>query len=106
VFELDQAYGTGSLSFTPRPVFTWGNGVIPRGDAAPAARWAAATPQGRTYLSWARFPFFAADGDNGCRLGTVCIRDARYFPQTWAEVVIPLGQRLSLEPRFRLPETP
>jgi inner membrane protein len=73
---------------------------IPRGDSLPDARSAAATPAGRTFLTWARFPFFER-GDS-CIPGHVCIRDARYFPQTWAEVAVPVGGTVS----FASPETP
>lgn len=106
VFELDGGYARGSLTFAPWPEFRWGSDLLALRDTTPAARTAAGTPDGQAYLSWARFPFYAADGEYGCELGAVCIRDARYFPQSWAEVVIPLRRRLSYEPPFRSAGTP
>ncbi len=95
VVELPDAYATGSLRL-PAGRFEGPWVRIPKHDHLPAARAAAAEPDGRTFLRWARFPFFA-EGDD-CGSGLVCIRDARYFPMTWAEVAVSVGGTVSLAP--------
>ena len=95
VVELPAAYATGVLRL-PSGRFDGPWMQIPRQGGLPASREAAATALGRTYLSWARFPFFAAGDD--CAEGMVCIRDARYFPMSWAEVAVSVGGAISLAP--------
>jgi inner membrane protein len=87
VFVIPDGYGTARLTgLTP----FW-NGEEPqrRRSAESFARRAAATPLGRTYLAWARFPFFVPGGSDSCPTHHTCIRDMRYAPQSWAEVAIP-----------------
>jgi hypothetical protein len=93
VVELPDAYAIGAMRLPSGRLDTsWT--TIPKHDVLPGSREAAATHLGRTYLSWARFPFFAADDD--CVQDHVCIRDARYFPMDWAEVAVPVGGTVSL----------
>jgi len=94
VVELPDAYAIGILDLAPRRRFEGHWVQIPKHDRLPEAREAAATAEGRTYLSWARFPFYAVGED--CADGMVCIRDARYFPQDWAEVAVSVGGAISL----------
>ena len=54
------------------------------------ARRAAASADGRRFLTWARFPYFVEGSYDGCPAGHVCIRDARYPGQDWAEARIPI----------------
>jgi hypothetical protein len=51
----------------------------------PAARAAAATPAGRTYLRWARFPMFDIEWADACRVRLV---DARYHEAAWAQALV------------------
>jgi len=97
VIELPDAYAIGMLDLRPQLHFAGEWIQLPRHDQLPAALAAAATAQGRTYLRWARFPFFAFGED--CAPDCVCLRDARYFPQTWAEVAVPVGGTISLAPQ-------
>jgi len=104
VLDLGDAYARGTVSLMGRAGLASGWETIAKHDSLPAARDAARTPAGRTYLRWSRFPFFAFDGD--CPAGSVCIRDARYAPQGWAEVAVPVGGTLSLLLPSRVRETP
>ena len=94
VLEMPDAYAVGTMSRHARRELIHDWTTIPKLDALPDARAAAATAEGRTYLSWARFPFFAVGAD--CAPAHTCIRDARYFPQHWAEVAVPVGGAVSL----------
>jgi inner membrane protein len=96
VVELPDAYAIGMLDMRPRLRFAGEWVQIPKHDRLPEAETAAASAEGRTYLRWARFPFFAFGED--CAPDHVCIRDARYFPQAWAEVAVPIGGTISLAP--------
>lgn len=100
------AYAEGAL--------VW-NGVIPRfalygvrpaNASGPEARRAAATAGGRTFLIWARFPFYDVGPDQECPAGFVCIRDMRYFPQEWAEVAVPIAGDVSSSASPRASEQP
>ncbi len=75
VVEDSSGYRFGTFHWLPTPRVDIHNTYIPRSDHLAAARRAAATEQGRTFLHWARFPFFvvspAADS-------AVYIVDARY----------------------------
>jgi len=94
VVDLPDAYAIGALDLRPRLHFAGRWVQIPKHDRLPAALAAAATAEGRTYLAWARFPFYEFGED--CAPEHVCIRDARYFPQAWAEVAVPVGGTISL----------
>ena len=50
----------------------------------------AETAQARAYLTWARFPYASLGPFGDCPARSVCLRDARYPGQSWAEVVIAL----------------
>jgi inner membrane protein len=91
--------GTGGFTFVS-------GGQYRLNADAPGAREAAATPQGRRFLDWARFPFFVAGPADDCPGGHVCINDARYYPGSWARVAIPVGGTLSSSASTRFPEQP
>ncbi len=103
VVEFPDMYALGAVR-VPSGRFAGEWVRIPKHDALPAAHAAAATPTGRTYLRWARFPFFAVGED--CRADHVCIRDARYFPMDWAEVAVPVGGTVTLGPALPPGTTP
>jgi hypothetical protein len=63
------------VKLLPLPHFFLDERRIPKGEGA-AARLAAATGAGRTFLRWARFPFFEIE-DSKAKLA-VYIIDARY----------------------------
>ena len=83
----------GTAILRAGPIVSWGGAHWPVNDTLPRARLAAATREGRTFLSWARFPYFETDG--ACQGGLVCIGDLRYHGEGWAEVAVPVGQPLS-----------
>jgi hypothetical protein len=61
------------------------------GRESPAARLAAQTPVGSSFLGWSRFPYFVDMGRHDS--GGVFIGDARYArgsEETWAGVLVPL----------------
>jgi hypothetical protein len=95
VVEFPDTYAIGALRL-PAGTFTGAWVRIPKHDMLPAAEAAAASAAGRTYLRWARFPFYAFGDD--CAPDHVCIRDARYFPMDWAEVAVPVGGTVTLGP--------
>lgn len=57
------------------------------------ARRAAGSADGRRFLSWSRFPYYVEGPYDDCPTGHVCLRDARYRGQPWAEAIIPTGDR-------------
>jgi inner membrane protein len=103
VLDLPDLYAIGTLRL-PSGRFGGEWVRIPKHDGLPAARAAAASATGRTYLRWARFPFYAFGED--CAAGHVCIRDARYFPMGWAEVAVPVGGTITLGPSLPPGTTP
>jgi inner membrane protein len=98
-------YMTLALAWRPGPVLT-DEATWEIRDTLPAARAAAATPAGRAFLGWARFPFFVVGPGDRCPAYTVCLRDLRYAPQPWAEVAVPIGGGLSSPLSPRSPEPP
>jgi inner membrane protein len=88
-------YRTGTFGLFPGSGWALDGPVIPTNADGPAARLARATPQGRSFLRWARYPVFRADGD------TLRISDARYTSRraAWASVAIPFGEPASAFPR-------
>lgn len=90
----------------------WGRGAATRVSGAlyrlyvtvPESRAAAATPEGRTFLSWARFPLFERAGIDSadCPPAHVCLRDMRYYGQGWAEVAVPVSATLSSPPHLEI----
>jgi inner membrane protein len=93
VVALPDAYAVDELDLLRRRLPVPAARYLPTRATEPGSRAAAATGPGRTFLTWARFPFYVEGGD--CPARHVCIRDARYYPQTWAEVAVPLGGPLS-----------
>ncbi|MBI1723200.1 MAG: metal-dependent hydrolase [Gemmatimonadetes bacterium] len=106
VVELPSEYRIGDFDWRRSPRFRWTVDYIPKRDREPEAQAAAATPTGRTYLRWARFPFYGAGLATHCPDGFICMRDARYFPQAWAEVAVPVSRPLSLPAPTSPPERP
>ncbi len=75
VIDGESAYRLGVVNLLPLPRFQLDERRIPKGESA-ATRLAAATGDGRTFLRWARFPFFEVDDSK--TEPTVHIIDARY----------------------------
>ncbi len=75
VIDGDAEYRLGVVKLLPSPRFVLGERRIPKGEGALARR-AAATQEGRTFLQWARFPFFEVDASSA--EPAVYIIDARY----------------------------
>ncbi len=91
VFADGDRYRFGTLTWRPAPRFVLEERVIETRGAHPAARAAAATPAGRAFLSWSRFPFFVIEEDAGETV--VRLADARYTrfgDSSWAMVVVRL----------------
>ncbi|HEV2146720.1 MAG TPA: hypothetical protein VGR37_04820, partial [Longimicrobiaceae bacterium] len=90
VVESGGTYRLGRFDLAAR---TWAldGPAIEKRMGGPGARAAAATPEGSTFLRWARFPYFHAEGD------TLRISDARYEGPRggWASVRIPLPRATS-----------
>ncbi len=117
VMALDAGYVLGRLDwFATRSTDgarTWSAGASYHGETdaiarqwdLPVVRAAMATDAGRTYLRWARFPYAVQGPYDGCPALHVCLRDARYFGQSWAEVAIGVTVAVSL-PRPVSPELP
>jgi len=76
VIDGEIAYRLGVVNLLPSPHFSLDERRIPKGEGA-AARLAAATSAGQTFLRWARFPFFEFDNSNEAK-PAVYIIDARY----------------------------
>lgn len=98
VAEARGGYLTGTVTWPALAVRF--EGRVARRDASPLAQVAAASPEGRTFLSWSRFPVFRPSPDPMCELppGTVCILDMRYWPQQWASVAVTVERPVSLQP--------
>ena len=75
VIDGKSAYRVGVVKLLPSPHFFLDERRIPKGEGS-AARLAAATDAGRTFLRWARFPFFEIDDSK--TEPAVYIIDARY----------------------------
>lgn len=76
VIDAGEEYRFGTLAWTPGPRLELSPRALPKNRSDPAALAAAATPQGRAFLVWSRFPFFVVQqGDGGT---TVRLDDARY----------------------------
>jgi inner membrane protein len=69
-------YRFGRLRWLGSPRLTIAGGALPTNAAHPAARAAAATPEAREMLTWARLPFFVIGESRGETV--VRIDDARY----------------------------
>ncbi len=91
VFADGDRYRFGTLTWQPAPRLVLDERVLETRAAHPAARAAAATPEGRAFLSWSRFPFFMIEEDTGETV--VRLADARYTrfgDSSWAMVVVRL----------------
>jgi hypothetical protein len=75
VIDGEYDYRLGVVNLLPRPIFQLDARRISKGESA-EARLAAATGDGRTFLRWARFPFFEVDDSQS--EPAVYIIDARY----------------------------
>jgi inner membrane protein len=84
VVESGDTYRLGRFDL-PSGEWALDGPMIDRRADGPAARVAAATPEGSAFLRWARFPYFRAEGDS------LLISDARYDGPRggWASVRIP-----------------
>lgn len=72
VVQEPYVYRFGEVNWLRRPVVTLERFVVSL-NVPPAGRAAAATPEGKAFLGWARFPFFVVEPT-----GAVHIVDARY----------------------------
>ncbi|MCH7490789.1 MAG: hypothetical protein IID05_08840, partial [Gemmatimonadetes bacterium] len=75
VVEDSSGYRFGTFRWLSTPRVELQTTHIPRNHRLPAALRAAATEQGRTFLHWARFPFFVVSPGAD---SSVYIVDARY----------------------------
>lgn len=76
VIDDGDIYRFGTVDWLRHPAFTLDPLVVPVNRDAPAAQEAAATPEGKAFLGWARFPFFVSDPAQSDPV--VHIVDARY----------------------------
>jgi hypothetical protein len=76
VIDDGDRYRFGTVDWLRRPAFRMEARTVAKNDEAPAARAAALTDQGRTFLGWARYPFFVVEA-SALQL-VVYIVDARY----------------------------
>lgn len=84
VFQSGDAYRLGTLAWLPRPALELEPEAVPRNHDHPAARAAAARPELRPFLHWARFPFYVVErGVGGTR---VHVLDARYTREPDARI--------------------
>lgn len=91
VFETADGYRFGRLRLWPRPALALSPHRWEKGAASAGAREAAATREGREFLSWARFPAFSTEVSAGKTL--VLLRDARYPGRggSWAQISVALS---------------
>lgn len=76
VVDAGDEYRFGTLGWTPRPRLELSEHALAKNREDPAAIAAAATPEGRAFLVWSRFPFYVVERE----AGEVRVRldDARY----------------------------
>ncbi len=103
VLGMAGGYEIGRWDWTLRPHMGGPWRRIESDSMGPEQHDAALSPQGRTFLSWSRLPVFVVGPKDGCPAHTVCLRDARYYGQAWAEVDIPVGRPVSSTPDPRVP---
>jgi len=104
VVELPGAYTSGSVNLLSPQLLASDWKSIPMFPDRRRARAASVTREGLSYLRWARFPFYSEGGD--CPARHVCMHDARYYPQDWSEVAVPLLGPLSSARPSSAPERP
>jgi inner membrane protein len=85
VVEVPGGYRFGTLRWLHRPSVSLSTAFAAKNEEDPAAVAASRTPEGKKFLVWARFPYFALRREKSGAL--VSIRDARY-PGSWASVTI------------------
>jgi hypothetical protein len=85
VVEVPGGYRFGTLRWLHRPSISFSTAFAAKNEEDPAAVAASRTPQGKKFLVWARFPYFAVRREKSGAL--VSIRDARY-PGSWASVTV------------------
>jgi hypothetical protein len=98
VIDGDTEYQFGTVELWPQPRFKLGERIVPKGQS-PSSDRASATPDGKIFLSWARFPFFETDEPDNP--STVYILDARYTfsrDDTFGAVRIPLTTAETVTP--------
>lgn len=89
VLETGEQYRFGTFDLLRRPSFALENYEVEKNAEHPLAQLAKNTPQGRAFLSWARFPFYVLRSDPPA----VYIVDARYTVDPdagFGSVAIPL----------------
>lgn len=94
VLEDSAVYRFGTFDLVPRPRFVPAEYAVDKNETHPLARLAAATAGGRSFLRWARFPFYVVP--SSASQPVIYIVDARYAVDPEAEfgtVAIPLGGR-------------
>ena len=82
-------YHVTGLRWWPTPSLLAGDRVIPRNDDHPAVLAARRAPEARSFLHWARFPFFQIEDEGS--VFAVTMDDARYAPgsgRSWAAVEV------------------
>jgi hypothetical protein len=84
--ETDGTYRFGRFSWLGARRLVLPGHVVDRNGNGSLARAAAASPEGRVFLSWSRFPYYLVDESKGL----VRIMDARYNAD-WASVSIALS---------------
>ncbi len=100
VVENGDHYLFGRFTWLPRRFELTGHS-LPRNAAHPAARAAAATPEGRGFLDWSRFPFFVIDmGEQETRVHIADLRYAINPRDSWAArtIVIPREEARNTAP--------
>ncbi|MEO8349221.1 MAG: metal-dependent hydrolase [Acidobacteriota bacterium] len=86
--EEPRAYRFGTLDWLPGPSVSFAPVALPTNDDDPACAAAVATPDGRKFMVWSRFPYFNVRRGGGETY--VTITDARYRGPTgsWAQVTV------------------
>lgn len=95
IVSVADGYALARWDWTSRPHLRGPWVQVPARTGADFARAAAATRAGRTYLVWSRMPAFVPGGQEGCPERMTCIRDARYYMQSWAQVAVPAAPPVS-----------
>jgi hypothetical protein len=91
VFEEGERYRFATTSAFPGGAVIVDSASVRQGDDEPAAALAANVPGARSFLHWARFPFYEISRDASGT--TVRIVDARYAgpgTSSWASVTVRL----------------
>ncbi len=92
VIEDGDSYLFGRFTWLPRRFELTGHS-LPRNSEHPAARAAAATPEGRSFLDWSRFPYFVIDiGEQETRVHIADLRYATNPRDSWAARTIVVRQ--------------